>query len=254
MNDQFKAGIFVFIGILGLIASVLLLSGESDVFARGDRVFLKMKDVDGLARGSVISLNGLRIGNVVKVEMDELGHMRVEAKIRSPFISSISKDSVAEVRTQGALGDKFIYIKKGTDKETLKNGDELQFRDDPGLFGVISERGSEFELAFDILKETKLMLESVNRDRRLESILSDIQTLSKDSRTLASDLRGALERSKLEDSLQKLNAVITKIEKGEGTLGGLIQDPELHLKLKELVGGSGQKKHLKKIMREAIEN
>ena len=58
---------------------------------------------------------------------------------------------------------------------------------------------------------------------------------------------------KLEKSVEKLDSVLTKIDKGQGTLGALINDPSLHQQLKALIGGSARKDHVKSLLRTSIE-
>lgn len=55
------------------------------------------------------------------------------------------------------------------------------------------------------------------------------------------------------NSVDKMNNILTKIDKGEGTLGALINDSTLHEQLKSLVGGSQRKNHVKSVIRSSIE-
>lgn len=251
---KIKAGIFVSVGIIGLILSIFLLAGESTLFEPHYKLYIEMNESEGLARGSVVSLAGLRIGNVRKVEIsEETGMMRIELDIRSRYQKNIKSDSIAEFRTAGALGDKFIYIKKGSAPDFLKNGDLIKFNDDPGLFGVITERGAEFEMAFDVLRETKILMESINREQRIVSILKNLDQTSHKAEVVVDQLSKIAMDGKIQDSLLKVNSLISKIESGEGTLGSLIHDPELYNQLREFMGGAPRKQHLKKIMRQAVE-
>jgi phospholipid/cholesterol/gamma-HCH transport system substrate-binding protein len=59
--------------------------------------------------------------------------------------------------------------------------------------------------------------------------------------------------SELKKTLRHLGNVAQKLDSGQGTLGGLINDPSLHERLKELVGAGQQKKGTKSLLRSTIE-
>jgi phospholipid/cholesterol/gamma-HCH transport system substrate-binding protein len=44
-----------------------------------------------------------------------------------------------------------------------------------------------------------------------------------------------------------------KLDRGEGTLGALINDPSVHNQLKAMLGGSPRKNHVKSLLRTSIE-
>ncbi|MNY55717.1 hypothetical protein D3C86_1917210 [compost metagenome] len=58
---------------------------------------------------------------------------------------------------------------------------------------------------------------------------------------------------KLRDSIQRLDSILSKIDRGEGTLGALINDPTLHNQLRSMLGGSPRKNHMKSLIRTSIE-
>lgn len=70
-------------------------------------------------------------------------------------------------------------------------------------------------------------------------------------RQLASDARGG-EKEDLKQTIEGLRNIILKIEKGEGTLGALIQDRALYDRLKQLLGGSSRDTMMKTLIRDSI--
>ncbi|MBQ9235546.1 MAG: outer membrane lipid asymmetry maintenance protein MlaD [Alphaproteobacteria bacterium] len=83
--------------------------------------FLK---VGGLNVGSDVRINGIKIGTVVSQKLDEEDYT---AKVVMSIASNIKlpKDSVAAIVSDGLMGDKFIKIDPGHDKEILADGDRL---------------------------------------------------------------------------------------------------------------------------------
>ena len=84
--------------------------------------FLK---VGGLNVGSDVRINGIKIGTVVSQKLDEEDYT---AKVVMSVASNIKlpKDSVASIVSDGLMGEKFIKIDPGHDKETLNDGDKLE--------------------------------------------------------------------------------------------------------------------------------
>jgi phospholipid/cholesterol/gamma-HCH transport system substrate-binding protein len=59
--------------------------------------------------------------------------------------------------------------------------------------------------------------------------------------------------AKAETSMDKFDRVMTKIDKGEGTLGALITDSSIHDQLKTMLGGSQRKSQVKDMLRHSLE-
>jgi phospholipid/cholesterol/gamma-HCH transport system substrate-binding protein len=58
---------------------------------------------------------------------------------------------------------------------------------------------------------------------------------------------------KMKDSIARLDSILTKIDRGDGTLGALINDPSIHNQLKSYLGGSQRKNNIKSLLRTSIE-
>jgi phospholipid/cholesterol/gamma-HCH transport system substrate-binding protein len=56
----------------------------------------------------------------------------------------------------------------------------------------------------------------------------------------------------MKSSTENLNSVTAKIEKGEGTVGGLISDPTVYYDLKTLMGKANRSKLLKIVIRHVL--
>ena len=82
----------------------------------------------------------------------------------------------------------------------------------------------------------------------------NFNSLSEKSLKIVSELsEGKSASMQVKGSLDRLNNILGKIDRGEGTLGALINDSSLHDQLKSLVGGTQRKDHVKSLMRTSIE-
>jgi len=153
LKVNFKVGAFVFIGLIVILGSIFLLGANKSLFTKHARLNATFDQVQGLARGSVISLSGVTIGNIEEIDFID-GGLNVVMKIETEFLSRIPKGSQVEIKTQGALGDKFIYIIPNTTaKENVSDGDRLEAAKSGDIFNVIAERGKDTEKIFDIINE-----------------------------------------------------------------------------------------------------
>jgi len=260
VKNQMQTGIFVLIGLGIILFSIISLDGDKWFLTQKTRVFAEFQEVQGLANGSVVSLSGLTIGNVEEIQyVSESKVLQVTMKIEKNALGMIPSDSRVEIRTQGALGDKYIMILPGLATTYLTENSQLQTDKSKDLIGVIAERGKEADKVFEIINELYVMTKTMNHEGRFEKIMSNFQDAAvelrqtaKESRLLLTEIRHDSPK-KIADSLEKMDRILGKIDRGEGTLGALINDPSLHDSLKGLLGTSERKSNMKSLIRTTIQ-
>lgn len=263
MNQQFKndirVGIFVLGGLTLFATSILLLGGDKYFFRSTYPLKLNLKQAQGLVEGSQVSLSGVDVGLVEKIEFRSDLKLDITILVDKNFSSKITQSSVASVKTQGALGDKFLFIEPGSqDLPPLKSGDYLKVNEGGDLLDLISDRGSEISHLFEAIKEVHYLIKSFNDNNRtaliMENLVSSSDNLNKlllDSRKILSDLQSENNQSSdLKRTLQNLASISEKLDSGQGTLGAIINDPTIHEKLISFIGDSPRSKFLKPLIRE----
>lgn len=91
---------------------------------KGYNVSAKFLKVGGLNVGSDVRINGIKVGTVINQKLDNEDYIaEVEMSIASDI--QLPKDSIAAIVGDGLIGDKFIKIEPGKDKEFLQNGDVI---------------------------------------------------------------------------------------------------------------------------------
>lgn len=263
LKNQLKVGIFVTVGIIAIMGSIFMLGANKALFSNFAHLYAEFENVQGLARGSVVSLSGVVIGNVERIEfVSEKNALKVDMKIEDGFLERVFEGSQVEIRTQGALGDKYIYVIPGNPKsKNVVNGSTLPVAKSTDLLNVLSERGKESEKIFDIINEVYKLTKTLNQDNKIGTLINnltnsseDMKKVSEKSLKLVSEFSdGKSTALQFKNSVDKMNNILTKIDKGEGTLGALINDSTLHEQLKSLVGGSQRKNHVKSVIRSSIE-
>nr|BFD60889.1 hypothetical protein CKG001_29960 [Bdellovibrio sp. CKG001]BFD64303.1 hypothetical protein BdHM001_29840 [Bdellovibrio sp. HM001]BFD68494.1 hypothetical protein HAGR004_35160 [Bdellovibrio sp. HAGR004] len=261
-STQVKVGIFLTIGIFLILASIFFLGADKAIFTSYVRVHAHFDQVQGLAVGSVVSLSGVTVGNVESITfLPEKNSLDVKMKINEDYIDRIRQGSQVEIRTQGALGDKFVFIIPGDPRaENLKEGDILAVAKPTDVLGIIAERGNETSRIFDIINELYKITHAMNVDNRMMRVMNNLDTVasslaqtSKDSQKFVAGLNSHGGGEKLAKSIDKLDAILSKIDRGEGSLGALINDPSIHNRLKSMLGGSNRKNHVESLLRTSIE-
>jgi len=261
-KTELKVGIFLALGAIAIMISLFMLGADRVVFNRYIRLHVHFDQVQGLAKGSLVSLAGVVIGNVEDITFSENGGvLDVRFRVEDTFQAKISKTSLVDIRSAGALGDKFIYISPGDLKEGfVQDGDILNLSKTGDIFSIIGQRASEAEKIFDIVNNLHLLTSELVNDQKVAKILTNFQSLSKSAEQSATEINkllvsiNSLKIDKtLKDSMEKVDRIVTKIDQGQGTLGALINDPTLHDQLSQFLGGSSRKKYLKNMMRTSIE-
>ena len=129
--------------------------------------------VRGLSDGGEVHFNGIKIGDVTKIELDKSDPNRVVARVRVTSDVPIKTDSYATLEPQGITGVNYIQITAGTPakpllKTTVKSGEVPVLRSQRSALSDLLEGGGT------VLTRTIEALDRVNR------VLSDdnIQTFS----------------------------------------------------------------------------
>jgi phospholipid/cholesterol/gamma-HCH transport system substrate-binding protein len=124
---ELGTGLFVFLGF----AALLFLATQTtdlDEYAgdEGYRVTARFEDVAGLKVRSQVTMSGVNIGRVERIEFDnERLDAVVTLRVNSRF-NRIPDDSDASILTAGLLGSKYVGIGAGGSDTWLTEGSELQ--------------------------------------------------------------------------------------------------------------------------------
>jgi phospholipid/cholesterol/gamma-HCH transport system substrate-binding protein len=114
-------GVFVVIGLL-CVAYMTVRLGRVSLW--GDdyySLYARFGSVSGLRVGSPVEVEGIEVGKVERLTIDQEKQMaRVELKITKGI--KIYDDAIASIKTSGLIGDKFVKIEPGGSGDILKPG------------------------------------------------------------------------------------------------------------------------------------
>ena len=252
---QTKVGAFLAIGLFVLLGSIFMLGSNKSYFQDVFLMKAYFDSVQGLNKGSLVSLSGVKVGNVDKIRFDsDRNSVEVTVRIDSIYKNKIRKDSHIELRTQGALGDKFLFITSGTNiNEFLQHNDEIAADYGNDILSVLNKRGNESEKIFDVISDFQKLLHTVTEQNKIPSLIAKLDSAAGNLSEVSQRLNGTLKTGSLERSLTKFEHVIDKIDRGDGTLGALINDRSIHERIKNILGAGQKNQQMKQILKSSIE-
>ncbi len=119
-------GIFVFLGLIFLIAGVLLIGDLHETFKKKMQVISQFDDVNGLQSGNSIWFSGVKIGTVSSIRLYGESQVVVGLKIDIKAQQYIRKDALVKISTDGLIGNKILVIYGGTPQYAqVEEGDTL---------------------------------------------------------------------------------------------------------------------------------
>ena len=124
INPEFIVGLFIVAGFLAFVY-VSLQFGEFSVFAMDESYTIKAEftNVSGLKVGATVEIAGVGVGKVSSIQLADMDKALVYLRIDKA--TEITDDSIASIRTQGIIGDKYIKILQGGSDTYLKDGDTI---------------------------------------------------------------------------------------------------------------------------------
>lgn len=132
LTREIKTAILVIASILLFIWGYSFLKGK-DLFTNYKTLFVEYDNVEDLASSAPVTINGLIIGKVSKITINEItGKLLVELQLKTDF--PISKTSTASLYSPSLIGGKQIKIIPNlTDKDPAEDGQTLTSNVELGL-------------------------------------------------------------------------------------------------------------------------
>ncbi|HUK55383.1 MAG TPA: MlaD family protein [Nitrospiria bacterium] len=255
LSTEARVGLVVLLGVLILTYMTFKVGGYRFGTEAGYRIFALFDTVAGLDTKSKIRVAGVEVGQVETITLLD-GQAKVTLRI-NPDIK-LRKGTQAAVRATGLLGDKYLELVPGKEEGYLKDGDSIpqseQVADLDRLINQFSSIATDIKAVSASLREA---LGTKEGETSMKEIVANIRDLShnlsgavKDNRenftkavaniqdvsaSLKTDLPKLMES--LNRTSEKLEAIATKVEKGEGTLGKLVQNDDVYNKLDSALQG-----------------
>lgn len=122
---ELAVGSFMLIGF-GAFVYLALQLGEVPFLRQGSTYVLKAEfdNVSGIKKGAVVQVAGVTVGEIDEIALSDtetaLLSLRLENTLKVPV------DTIASVKSQGIIGDKYIQLNLGGDEKRFKPGDIIR--------------------------------------------------------------------------------------------------------------------------------
>jgi phospholipid/cholesterol/gamma-HCH transport system substrate-binding protein len=253
-GNEIRVGITITLAGAVLVIGILWLGGVKF----GDDTYgfsVVFQEVAGLVVGDRVTVAGISSGEITSMELQNgkvLTDVRLSESVRIPVDSRIS------VSTYGLIGAKVIAIKPGESSEYIQPGQTVAGYYDQGLGDVVAEMGkalTEIRVvlgkADEAISDTEARNNIGNTLENAAAASEDLKYAVADFRVTAAELRAFVDENRsgvatTVDSLSiasarfaeltielksisaSLDTIITRVERGEGSLGKVIGDETAH--------------------------
>ena len=265
LSNEIKTGILVLTGIVLFIIGFSYLK-SNDVFIT-DRVFYAVyDDVEGVSKGTPVTISGFNVGSVQNIEFYE-NSSKLLLKFRVENEFKFSSQSIAQIYETGLIGGKAVAVIPKYGSKLAISGDTLQSDIAPGLTELVNDRLSPLQEKIESMvvsadsvliglnailnTEAKLEIQSTienfsltvadlktsagtldeildNNKNQINNIISNVNRTSNELAGLSGSFSDlSLVISNLSESSENIDKIISEISEGEGSLNKLVFDDAL---------------------------
>ena len=214
LTREIKTAILVIASILLFIWGYSFLKGK-DLFTNYQTLYVQYDNVEDLAQSAPVTLNGLAIGKVNKITIDQTtGKLLVELQLKTDF--PISKTSKASLYSPSLIGGKQIKIIPNlSDKDLAVDGQTLESTVELGLTESLGGKIEPIQQKLEkMLVSIDVLVTGLNNtlDKKAQEDLK--KTLSELSQTMEQFHKaGGSINNILDTNKTQINGVVTNFNK-----------------------------------------
>ena len=214
ITKEIKTAVLVIASILLFIWGYSYLKGR-DLLTEYKIFYVQYDNVEGLAISAPVTINGLVVGKVNKITLNNTtGKLVVELQIKTDF--PISKSSIVNIYEPGLIGGKQIQIVPNlSDNKLAVTGDNLQGGIKKGLTDLVAEKLTPLQEKVEKLVVTADVfvknLNSVLVAKTKEKLQNSISNLNETLIELHSATKNVNEV--IDENKSKISGAITNINK-----------------------------------------
>lgn len=271
-TPEFKVGALVVI-VSGLIGVMSLKVNEGPgLFGGTNRYWFDVPNAGGLVENSSVRAAGIKVGVIEKIEyVDDMARIYIvidnDLKVRT--------SGIAELRSDGILGDRHVEVRPGDPADPIiPSGGQILSATEKGSMQALMKQIGNISESISRLAETinratgpegdtsTSLGRIVNNIEKLTGDLADMSGTNKKKineivdqiHSITGQLDGFISDDtpegfragwdkvtsslhRIENTLKNVDEIAAKVNRGEGTIGRLINDEETVDKLNEALTG-----------------
>jgi len=239
VSAEKKVGLIFFIG-LGILVAFTVLLTDINLFNKYYTIDVVFDKVGGLRPGDRVTLGGMEVGEVRSLGLEQ-GRIRVTLAIIGE--NRFPADSTFSIIDTGMLGGKAINIVWGKG-EYLEPGSTVEGLPTQGLSEALASLGNAGQKMDTILDSASSVADKIDAGEGtvgrlindddvyldLKDTVAELKKIVRENRQqvteIVQQLRDAVPR--LKKTLENVEEISDKINRGDGTVGKLINEPEFY--------------------------
>ncbi|OGR94645.1 MAG: hypothetical protein A2016_10660 [Elusimicrobia bacterium GWF2_62_30] len=226
MNGEMKVGLFVLVGSVLLGAALFMLGDYS--FRSYYTISAEFTDVAGLPDKSTVKLSGVEVGKIKRIYLHD-NRVIVELNVLEGVL--IHRGARFLVGSTSVIGSKYLQIDQGDPAlPVIKPGETVQGHDNISLDKAVARALESLEsLVGDVRGQGKFA-------KNLAEILDNLRETTANLNEIVANGQPHAEKSierldtitaRLDEMIIKTDAIVDKVNRGEGVAGALVSDQKL---------------------------
>ena len=145
MSRAFRLGLFIVATLLIFAGGVYWIGNKQFLFTSTYRLNADFQTVAGLSGGAEVRVGGIHEGTVRQIQLPQKPNekVRLVMDMQRATREVIKRDSIATIRSEGLVGDRFVEISFGsTDAPKVNDGDTIQ-SEPPLQFSELMQKTSQ---------------------------------------------------------------------------------------------------------------
>jgi phospholipid/cholesterol/gamma-HCH transport system substrate-binding protein len=220
-NNGFRTSVYLMLALSVILLGIIfyVVGSNQKLFDSKYSIFMFKHDAESLIPGAFITLSGMKVGVVGKMQLsthDENQGVTIELKIDKDYANFITTSSVAQIKTMGMLGDKYVDISLGRSNEKiLQKGDYIKSKVSVNIDKAISDAAISLSELKGVLKNLNVISKkAIEGKGTIGQLVSDEQ--------MANDLKA---------TIHNLRSTSRDLKMGKGSAGKLLRDSSLYIAL-----------------------
>lgn len=258
---ELRVGLFVLAGIVLVVVGIFYVTGTGALGPKY-RLVTFLPEVDGLAIGAPVTINGVQVGNVDSIAIAPSRgaqppapdrSVQVVMRINRDFRDYLRTDSYATLVTEGFLGNREVTLQRGYAGQVLGDGQEVPGKEEKAMKEVVERSADLMQNLSALSSQVGTMVAAVQRGegtmgklltddtayKRINSILARADQITASVQqgqgTIGKLVASDALYTKVDSAAGRLDNVIGAVEQQKGSLGKFIFDASLHESAREFL-------------------
>lgn len=223
-GNHIKLGAFVLAGTILLILTLYIIGSKKNLFNKTISIYVTFNNVNGLMEGNNIRFAGIAIGTVKNVEILNDTTVIVQMIIREDAMRYIRKNSIADIGSDGLMGNKLINISTpDAGSAFIDQGDTILSAQVVATDEMMRTLNTTSENVLAISDDLRKITRRINESTPLWDLISDTAAAENVRRSLKNIEKASSVAGKLTIDAEQ---ILADIQNGQGLAGKILTDEQ----------------------------